>query len=242
MSLPGINSGAPSTVGSFAQLQYFQANFSYSKTSQFQATSADGQQTASFSSAVTLSLSVTAINVTSGFLAAKKTIDATAPTPPPPANGNSRAKGIEDALKGLIKELRDNNGLTDKVAKRLFKLVGALNSARGTNKPLGTLDPNARDKVRTARQQVNDFFQQKNSTPLVNKDLTNFIELVSKLETLREFVLKTTDLLAALKGGGDGDDNGDVEEVESETESQSEATHQQPANANQQPVPVNVTA
>ena len=166
MSLPGINSGAPSTVGSSAQLQYFQANFSYSKTSQFQATSADGQQTASFSSAVTLSLSVTAINVTSGFLAAKKTIDATAPTPPPAnsnslANGNSRAKGIEDALKGLIKELKDNNGLTDKVAKRLFKLVGALNSARGTNKPLGTLDPNARDKVRTARQQVNDFFQQK---------------------------------------------------------------------------------
>ncbi|VAV90156.1 hypothetical protein MNBD_ALPHA02-2136 [hydrothermal vent metagenome] len=234
MSLPGINSGAPSTVGSFAQAQYFQANFSYSKTSQFQATSADGQQTASFSSAVTLSLSVTAINVTTGFLAAENTIDATAPTPPP-ANDNSRAKGIEDALKGLIKELRDNNGLTDKVAKRLFKLVGALNSARGTDKPLGTLDPTARDEVRTARQQVNNFFQQKNSTTLVNQDLTNFIELVSKLETLREFALKTTDLLAALQGGGDGDDNGDVEEVESDTESHSE-------DDNNQPAPVNVTA
>ncbi len=234
MSLPGINSGAQSTVGSFAQLQYFQANFSYSKTSQFQVTSADGQQTASYSSAVTLSLSVTAINVTTGFLAAENTIDATAPTTPP-ANDNSRAKGIEDALKDLIKELRDNNGLTDKVAKRLFKLVGALNSARGTDKPLGTLDPNAREEVRTARQQVNDFFQQKNSTTLVSEDFSNFIKLVSKLETLREFALKTTDLLAALKGGGDSDDHGDVEEVESETESHSE-------DDDKQPVPVNLTA
>jgi len=203
-----LTSGALNTTQpQYIQAQYFQADFNYSQTSQYQLTGSGGRQTASFTSAVTISLSISAINVTTGLLAAEQTVDDTEPDD----NDHPRAKGIANALKNLFKELEENDGLTGKVAKRLFKLVNILNAARGTDTKLGELDKEDREEVRTARQKVNDFFQAKHSTVFVDEDLTNFITLISKLETLREFALRTADLLSALKG-----DDDDSEEVESE--------------------------
>lgn len=177
------------------QPQYYQADFSYSQTNQYQVSGNFGQQNISASSAVTISLSITAINVTTGLLSAEQTIDESAPDD----NIHPRANGIENALKNLLQELKENDGLTGKVAKRLFKLVSTLNAARGTDTKLGELDKDAREEVRSARKQVNEFFREKHSTVLVEEDLINFISLTAKLETLREFALRSTELLAALK-------------------------------------------
>ncbi|PCI44887.1 MAG: hypothetical protein COB49_10655 [Alphaproteobacteria bacterium] len=190
------------------QSQSFQVDFNYSQTSQYQLTTNGEQQIGSFSSAVTISLSISAINVTTGFLAAEQIIDDSGDDEHP------RAEGIVKALKELFTELEENDGLTGKVAKRLFKLVSSLNAARGTDTKLGELDKDTRDEVRSARQQVNDFFRAKHSTVFINDDLENFITLIAKLETLREFALKTTDLLTALKG-----ENDDVDESQSEEDS-----------------------
>ncbi len=206
-----ITNTQPSVIA-FSQAQFFQADFNYSRTSQYQLTNSDGQQTASYSSAVNISLSITAINVTTGFLAAEQTVNDAEPDEIDLGDSHHRAKGIEDALKNLLKELAENDGLTGKLAKRFFKLVSALNSARGTDTKLGHLDKDVRSEVRSARHQVNDFFRAKHSTVLLDDDLANFITLVAKIETLREFALKTTDLLAALSGGGD--DEGDETEQE----------------------------
>ena len=189
-------SGTPNSIQPhYVQAQYLQASFTYSQTRSSQT---GGQQTDNFSSAITLSLSITAITVTSGFLATEDVIEEAAPDDDNPPLNHSRAKGIAKALQNLMSELEENEGLTGKVAKRLFKLVSALNSARGTDIKLGDMDKDDREEVRSARQQVNDFFRGKKSTVLFDEDLANFISLVSKLETLREFILKTTDLLEAL--------------------------------------------
>lgn len=178
----------------YVQAKYLQANYT---DSQIRSSQVGGQQTDNFSSAITLSLSITAITVTTDFLASKDTIEEAAPDDSLPPNKH-RAKGIEKALENLMTELEENGGLTDKVAKRLFKLVSALNSARGTDIKLGEMNKDDRKDVRTARQQVNDFFREKKSSVSFDDDLANFINLMSKLETLREFTLRTTDLLEAL--------------------------------------------
>ncbi|MBL4801427.1 MAG: hypothetical protein JKY45_05990 [Emcibacter sp.] len=198
MHLSGADNRAQSSETSFAQAYNFQANFSYVNVSQSQTTNGHDQQTSSYSSAVTLSISISAIHVTTDFLATEKGIDDGAVSVPD--KGQPREKGIENSLQALIKELKENDGLTAKVAKRLFKLVGSLNVARGTDKKLGDFNKEDRQEVRTARQRINDFFKEKHSGYLVDENLTNFIKLVAKLETLREFILRSTDLLSALKG------------------------------------------
>ncbi len=188
---------------------FYLADFTYSQNNQYQFTDSDGLQTGSFSSAVTISLSISAITVTTGLLSAEQTIDDTEPDD----NIHPRAGGIKNALRNLLKELDENEGLTGKVAKRLFKLISTLNAARGTDTKLGELDKDSRAEVRSARQQVNDFFREKHSTVLVKEDLANFISLVAKLETLREFSLRTEDLLAALKGAENKIEDGEEQQT-----------------------------
>jgi len=212
MLTSGALNNVQATTANFAQIQYFQANLNYAQTSQTQVTSANGQQTASYSSAITISLSITAINITSGFLAAEKVVDSTAPSNTNSSDNQSRAKGIEDALKEFLKTFEENNSLNGRIAKKLSQLVSALNTARGTDRKPGDFSQDDRNDVRSARRQVNDFFQEKHSTVFIDEDLANFIKLISKIETLREFSLKTTDLLTALKAGEEeGDDDSDNE-------------------------------
>jgi len=213
MSILEAVSSSSLATGFLAQAQYFKAEFNYSQTSQFTQVSGAGWEASSYSSAVTISLSIRAINITTGLLSAEKNVDDSAPDETASDNIFPRAKGIETALKNLLNELAENNGLTGKVAKRLAKLVTILNVARGTDTKLGELDKEARKDVLSARKQVNEFFREKHATLLVGEDLGNFITLISKLETLREFSLRTEDLLAALKG-----DEGDSEEPASEPE------------------------
>lgn len=184
------------------QVAFYQADFNYSRTSQYQVTDNDSQQNGSFSSAVTISLSISAINVTTGLRAAEQSIDDSNPN----ENIPPRAVGIDNALKNLLKGLDEDSVLTGKLAKRFSKLVSILNVARGTDTKPGDLDQESRAELRSARKQINDFFQAKHSTVLIAEDLANFITLVAKVETLREFVLRTTDLLDALKGA-DNEEN-----------------------------------
>lgn len=212
MSLSGVFQSAQPNEANVAQIQKFQANFDYTETRQYQVTGADGQVTGSYSSAVTISLSISAIHVTSGFLAAEQVIEDTEADNTVTGRRHQRVRGIENALQDLFKELKENEGLTNKVAKRLFKLVGSLNAARGTDKKLGHFDKEDRQEVRSARQEVNDFFRQKHARAFVGQNLTNFISLVAKLETLREYVLRTTDLLSALKDAGNDNNSDDTSE------------------------------
>lgn len=184
-------SGAPSPF----QPHNVKADLTSSQSRSSQETGQKSRQFSSIGSAITLSLSITAITVTTDFLAAKVGEE----TEGNPSTDHPRARGIENALDNLMTELKENGGLTGKVAKRLFKLVSALNSARGTDIKLGEMDKDTRIEVRSARQRVNDFFRDQKSTDLFDKDLANFINMVAKLETLREFALRTTDLLEALK-------------------------------------------
>lgn len=196
------------------QAQSYQAEFRFSQSSLLLGANSEGQNIGLYSSAVTVSLSIRSINVTTGFLAAEQTIEDTEPDAIESDHNHNRAKGIEKALKNLFQELEENDGLTGKVAKRLFKLVSTLNSARGTDTKLGKLDKETREEVRSARDRVNEFFRTQHSTVLVDQNLINFIELVSKLETLREFTLRTTDLLSALKENAPDIDETNPEEEE----------------------------
>lgn len=198
MSILGaVNSPQP-FAATISQASYFKADFTYSQTSQYQLIGSDGQNITGHNSAVTISLSISAIHITSGLLSAEKNIDDTKPENILPKN-DYRAGGIENTLKNLLAELAENNGLTGKVAKRLSKLVNILNTVRGTDTKLGQLNQDDRKEVLSAQEQVNKFFREKYATNLVDANLENFITLISKLETLREFTLRTADLLSALK-------------------------------------------
>ncbi|MBL4612738.1 MAG: hypothetical protein JKY91_03250 [Emcibacter sp.] len=212
MSLSAVSQSAQPLGANFAQIQKFQANLNYTETRQYEVTGADGQVTGSYSSAVTVSLSISAIHVTSDFLAAEQVIGDSEADDTATGRRHHRARGIENALQDLFKELKENEGLTSKVAKRLFKLVGSLNVARGTDKKLGHFNKEDRQEVRSARQEVNDFFRQKHAKVFVDQTLSNFISLVAKLETLREFVLRTSDLLSALKDAGNDNNSDDTSE------------------------------
>jgi len=217
-------SGATSkpNAGTLTQLQALQVNFTYSRTSQYQVTGNGGQQVASFSSAVNISLSVTALKVTTGVVAAEKLLSSTKPQPVNSTVDNSRVKNIENALKDFLRVLVENGALTGKAAKRLSALVSRLNTARGTH---DAPDKNNHKEVQSARQKVNNFLQQKESTPLTDKNLKDFITLISKVESLRNFVLKTADLLSALKGNGAHNTPRETEttaEPKNETETETE--------------------
>ncbi len=187
-----------SFAGTISQASYVKAGFTDSRISQYQLIRRDGQNITGHNSAVTISLSISAIRLTTGFLSAEKNIDDTKPEGILSKN-DIRAGGIENALKNLLAELAENNGLTGNVAKRLSKLVNILNTVRGTDTKLGQLNQDDRKEVLSAREQVNKFFREKYATNLVDANLENFITLISKLETLREFTLRTADLLSALK-------------------------------------------
>ncbi|GEM_PF-3902574 len=222
MLVSGATNSPQPGAATLSQLQALQVNYSYSKTSQYQVTGNGGQQVASFGSAVNISLSVTALRVTTGVVAAEKLLSNTKPQPVNSTVDNSRAKNIETALKDFLRVLVENGALTGKAAKRLSALVSRLNTARGTH---DAPDKNTHKELRSARQKVNNFLQQKESTALTDNNLKYFITLVSKVESLRNFVLKTADLLSALKGNGAQNSPRETEsaaepknEIETETE------------------------
>lgn len=185
-------------AAAISQASYVKAGFTDSRISQYQLIRRDGQNITGHNSAVTISLSISAIRLTTGLLSAEKNIDDTKPEGILSKN-DIRAGGIENALKNLLAELAENNDLTGNVAKRLSKLVNILNTVRGTDTKLGQLTQDDRNEVLSAQEQVNKFFREKHATNLVDANLENFITLISKLETLREFTLRTADLLSALK-------------------------------------------
>lgn len=156
-----------------------------------------GASEATYGPAVSISLSISAIRVTSDLLTTEGPDETTEGDDAEQAQ--TRAGGLEKALQNIFTELDENQGLTGKVAKRLFKIVSALNAARGTDTKLGELDPDAREEVRSSRQQLNEFFRKQHSSVLVDESLTHFIELSARLETLREFALRTTEILEGLK-------------------------------------------
>ncbi|PHZ86463.1 hypothetical protein [Paremcibacter congregatus] len=185
---------ATSAIASYAG---YRPDYASSKSLYGAAGTPAGASEATYGPAVSISLSINAIRVTGELLTTEQPEenvedDATVPA-------KTRAGGLETALQNILAEVKENQGLTGKVAKRLFKIVSALNTARGTDTKLGELDLEAREEVRSSRKELNEFFRKQHSSVLVDESLIHFIELSARLESLREFALRTTEILEGLK-------------------------------------------
>lgn len=203
--------GAQDFVGLFSQAQAYKADLNFSKTSLSEYSNSNGSTVSSTTSVVSISLSVVALNVTSGYLASEQVIEDTAPTAPLSEHRENRAKGLEKALQETLKEIQkqfgSEEGIKVSTFKKFFKQIHALNAARGDYTPLGHLDQESRKELRIVRLDIRSFFQEESRSNFGGDVMSRFLDLQSKLEKLHNFALTAQALLKALAEGDEEEDD-----------------------------------
>jgi len=213
LSFGGLDLSGTNSQNNFAglsrQVTSFQAKFNFNQTSTTEIRDQQGTVQGTYSSAVSISLSISAVNITSGILKTEQNLDNTRPNFLSESN-DRRGRGLEKQLIRTLQNIEQNGEITGRDAKRLFKLTSALNQARNTATPLNQLSVEERTEIRFIRFEVKSIFQENRSSALDGDTTSRFLDLLGRLEDLRNFALKATELLSALQG----EDEEETEEVD----------------------------